>query len=178
LLIDSHVIHHHYTYEPDVQNSDTWPFDDDQYLLLNVAINGDITPSFTSGEMVVDYVRVYQQGTMGHMYNPTSQVFANGVLLSWDPPENAAGCEVRGGKSGGNDAGRVVVLNSNPNFVFVNGGALGSGGDFQWKVRCATGVNPVQGLSDFSPYDNFSYPLIFGAPPAPVEYTEQSILKW
>ena len=51
----------HYTYEPDVQNADTWPFDAEQYLLLNVAILPSIDPSFLEDAMQIDYVRVYQE---------------------------------------------------------------------------------------------------------------------
>jgi beta-glucanase (GH16 family) len=50
----------HYTYNPAVKNASTWPFTTDQYLLLNIAIQPSILPSFTQSEMVVDYVRVYQ----------------------------------------------------------------------------------------------------------------------
>lgn len=50
----------HYTYNPTVKNASTWPFDAAQYLLLNFAIQGNITSSFTEGAMEVDYVRVYQ----------------------------------------------------------------------------------------------------------------------
>jgi beta-glucanase (GH16 family) len=50
----------HYTYNPTVKNASTWPFDAAQYLLLNFAIQGNITGSFTEGAMDVDYVRVYQ----------------------------------------------------------------------------------------------------------------------
>ena len=56
--IDGNV---YYTYAPDTQNAATWPFDADQYLLLNVAMAGEIDPGFTQSPMVVDYVRVYQQ---------------------------------------------------------------------------------------------------------------------
>lgn len=52
-----------YTYNPAVKNASTWPFFEDQYLLLNVAmggIAGTIDPSFTQSNMVIDYVRVYQ----------------------------------------------------------------------------------------------------------------------
>lgn len=52
-----------YTYNPAVKNIDTWPFDADQYLLLNIAmggVSGAIDPNFTQGEMLIDYVRVYQ----------------------------------------------------------------------------------------------------------------------
>ena len=49
----------HYTYAPNDKNASTWPFDTDQYLLLNFAIEGDIASNFTEGAMEVDYVRVY-----------------------------------------------------------------------------------------------------------------------
>ena len=50
----------HYTYNPTVKNANTWPFDAEQYLLLNFAIQGNIAGSFTQGAMEVDYIRVYQ----------------------------------------------------------------------------------------------------------------------
>lgn len=51
----------HYTYNPNVYNGNTWPFDLEQYLLLNVAILPSITSSFTSSAMEIDYIRVYQE---------------------------------------------------------------------------------------------------------------------
>jgi beta-glucanase (GH16 family) len=50
----------HYTYNPKIKDSDTWPFNSDQYILLNIAIEPDIEPSFVESAMVVDYIRVYQ----------------------------------------------------------------------------------------------------------------------
>lgn len=50
----------HYTYNPPIKNSETWPFTTDQYILLNIAIEPDIDPSFEESAMVVDYIRVYQ----------------------------------------------------------------------------------------------------------------------
>lgn len=51
----------HYTYEPAIQNAETWPFDADQYLLLNVAVLPNIDPAYTESSMEIDYVRVYQE---------------------------------------------------------------------------------------------------------------------
>lgn len=51
----------HYEYAPSVKNEQTWPFDADQYILLNIAIERDIDPAFDKSEMVVDYVRIYQE---------------------------------------------------------------------------------------------------------------------
>ncbi len=53
----------HYTYNPANKNADTWPFDAEQYLLLNIAIQPSIVASFTDSKMEIDYVRVYQEST-------------------------------------------------------------------------------------------------------------------
>ncbi len=53
-----------YTYKPSDKNTATWPFDEDQFILLNVAmggISGAVDPGFTESAMTVDYVRVYQE---------------------------------------------------------------------------------------------------------------------
>ena len=53
----------YYTYNPAVKDNSTWPFDLEQFLLLNVAmggVSGSIDPNFVQSSMVVDYVRVYQ----------------------------------------------------------------------------------------------------------------------
>lgn len=52
----------HYTYAPTVKNSSNWPYDAEQYLLLNVAIQDSISSSFTQSAMEIDYVRVYADG--------------------------------------------------------------------------------------------------------------------
>jgi beta-glucanase (GH16 family) len=55
-----------YTYNPALKNLDNWPFFEDQFILLNVAmggIAGAVDPSFSNTSMVVDYVRVYQNST-------------------------------------------------------------------------------------------------------------------
>jgi beta-glucanase (GH16 family) len=50
----------HFQYEPAIKNPDTWPFDSDYYVLLNIAIEPDIDPAFTESSMEVDYIRIYQ----------------------------------------------------------------------------------------------------------------------
>jgi len=64
----------YYTYNPAVKNANTWPFDAEQYLLLNIAmggIAGTIPASFTEANMDIDYVRVYQNTTVD-TENPTN----------------------------------------------------------------------------------------------------------
>ena len=63
-----------YTYNPAVKNASTWPFDAEQYLLLNIAMGGvagTIPANFTEATMEIDYVRVYQNTTVD-TENPTS----------------------------------------------------------------------------------------------------------
>ena len=53
----------HYTYKPAVKDDKTWPFDKEQYFLLNVAVLPAITANFTESSMILDYIRVYQDST-------------------------------------------------------------------------------------------------------------------
>jgi len=55
----------YFTYSPKNKTSQNWPYYNDQYILLNVAMGGNlggtIDPNFNEDTMVVDYVRVYQK---------------------------------------------------------------------------------------------------------------------
>lgn len=50
----------HFIYEPSDKNSDTWPYDSDYYIILNIAIEPDIDPKFIESAMKIDYIRIYQ----------------------------------------------------------------------------------------------------------------------
>ncbi|MFC4720889.1 family 16 glycosylhydrolase [Geojedonia litorea] len=54
----------HYTYQPNIQDSNTWPFNANQFILINIAMGGNlggvIDSNFTETTMEIDYVRVYQ----------------------------------------------------------------------------------------------------------------------
>ena len=56
---------HYFTYEPQVKTPENWPYFNDQYILLNIAMGGNlggpIDPNFSEDQMEVDYVRVYQK---------------------------------------------------------------------------------------------------------------------
>ncbi len=54
----------HYTYNPAIKNSDTWPFEDPQYLILNIAIEQSISQNFTAASMEIDYVKIYEAVTL------------------------------------------------------------------------------------------------------------------
>lgn len=72
----------HYTYNPIIKDASTWPFDTDQYLLLNIAIQPSITTSFTQSAMEIDYVRVYQESSLSVKQlnnNGSASLFPNPV---------------------------------------------------------------------------------------------------
>ena len=54
----------HYIYNPAVKNASTWPFNAEQYILLNFAVQPNIAASFNQGAFEIDYVRVYQQSEL------------------------------------------------------------------------------------------------------------------
>ncbi len=55
----------YYSYNPANKNADTWPFDKDFFIILNVAMGGtfggNVEGGFSQGTMEVDYVKVYQR---------------------------------------------------------------------------------------------------------------------
>ena len=54
----------YYTFNPSTKNDDTWPYYNNQFLILNIAMGGNlggtIDPNFDESTMEIDYVRVYQ----------------------------------------------------------------------------------------------------------------------
>jgi beta-glucanase (GH16 family) len=89
----------HYVYNPAVKNASTWPFDAEQYLLLNVAIESNIVSNFVQSSMDVDYVRIYQQSPL----YTTNTIKIKDLLLFPNPvtdklnlkiPENQIGNQV------------------------------------------------------------------------------------
>jgi beta-glucanase (GH16 family) len=62
----------HLNYEPVIKNQYTWPFDAEQFILLNIAITPNISNAFVQSSMEIDYVRIYQQTSLGNS-NVTEQ---------------------------------------------------------------------------------------------------------
>ncbi len=58
--VDNQLI---YSYNPPAKTNENWPFYQNQFILLNVAMGADwfnIDPNFNQSTMEIDYVRVYQ----------------------------------------------------------------------------------------------------------------------
>ena len=56
----------HLNYEPLIKNQFTWPFDAEQYILLNIAILSNVPANFIQSTMEIDYVRVYQEASLAN----------------------------------------------------------------------------------------------------------------
>ena len=50
----------HFEYNPPIKNSDNWPFNSEQYLILNIAVEPNISSEFIKDELEIDYIRIYQ----------------------------------------------------------------------------------------------------------------------
>ncbi len=92
----------YYTYNPAVKDDSTWPFYEDQFVLLNMAmggIAGNIPSGFDQASMIIDYVKVYQQGelnmganldledTVSVYPNPASNVINLGASIAFSSVE-------------------------------------------------------------------------------------------
>ena len=72
----------HLSYNPTIKNQYTWPFDAEQYLLLNIAIEPSVKQNFIQSTMEIDYVRVYQKdvlSTAAITIPPKIKLFPNPV---------------------------------------------------------------------------------------------------
>ena len=72
----------HLSYNPPIKNQYTWPFDAEQYILLNVAIEPSVMQDFVQSTMEVDYVRVYQGNNLNAVNitnTPKIKLFPNPV---------------------------------------------------------------------------------------------------
>lgn len=72
----------------------------------------------------------------------TSQVQANGVLLSWDPIAGSIGCQVRVAQDG-EILGTKVIGGNNVSQFFVPGQFLFGGLTYDWEVRCGCSQTPI-----------------------------------
>lgn len=107
----------HYRYDPSVKNADTWPYDAEFFLLLNVAIQSDIPAGFTQSPMEVDYIRVYQPNTNNIIwsdeFNNEMDTDGDGVFDAVDDFPNDASESVDTDSDGVGDNSDAFPNNSN-----------------------------------------------------------------
>jgi beta-glucanase (GH16 family) len=158
-----------YTYNPTIKTPQNWPFNAQQYLLLNIAMGGvagTIPSNFTQATMEVDYVRVYQNtnvdttaptaftATIGTITSSTIELILNGT-------DNSGNVAYAINYSGGtinttglsNTPKSVIVPNLTPstNYTFTISASDLSGNNFAANplIRNATTLSYV-GCSGFS----------------------------
>ena len=125
-----------YTYNPAVKTPSNWPFDLEQYLLLNIAmggIAGTIDPGYTESSMVIDYVRVYQNvqvdtqipinftATVGNVISSSVELLLNATDNSGNIVYNVTygGTTITSAGTSGVQKSLVISgLNSNTNYTF------------------------------------------------------------
>jgi beta-glucanase (GH16 family) len=125
-----------YTYNPAVKTPSNWPFNLEQYLLLNIAmggIAGTIDPGYTESSMVIDYVRVYQNvqvdtqipinftATVGNVTSSSVELLLNATDNSGNVVYNVTygGTTITSvGASGVQKSLVISGLNSNTNYIF------------------------------------------------------------
>lgn len=120
-----------YSYNPAVKTPSNWPFNAEQYLLLNIAMGGvagTIPSNFNQATMEIDYVRVYQN-IAGDTQPPTNftatvgTVTSSTIQLLLNANDNSGNVSYSINYSGGtintaNPAGvqkSVIVPNLSPN---------------------------------------------------------------
>lgn len=81
----------YYTYSPSIYNSDTWPFNSEFYLLINFAIQNNISSNFNQASLELDYIRVYQKQLN---LNTSSTKTQNEVKLFPNPINNQVNVEI------------------------------------------------------------------------------------
>jgi beta-glucanase (GH16 family) len=125
-----------YTYNPAVKTPSNWPFNLEQYLLLNIAmggIAGTIDPGYTESSMVIDYVRVYQNvqvdtqipinftATVGNVTSSSVELLLNATDNSGNVVYNVTygGTTITSAGASGVQKSLVISgLNSNTNYTF------------------------------------------------------------
>ena len=120
-----------YTYNPAIKTPNNWPFDSEQFILLNIAmggIAGNIPSNFTQASMDIDYVRVYQNTAVDNEAPTTftaniGEVTSSSIELLLNAEDNSGNIAYTINYEGGtinvtNPSGvekSVIVSNLSPN---------------------------------------------------------------
>lgn len=168
----------YYTYNPAVKTPSNWPFNAEQYLLLNIAMGGvagTIPSNFTQAAMVIDYVRVYQNtsvdnqpptnftATIGAVTSSTIELLLNGNDNSGNVSYNinySGGTINTASPSGVQKSVVVPNLNPNTNYVFSIAASDLSGNNFVSNPivinATTTSVTGCFGTSNLAQIGSFS----------------------
>jgi hypothetical protein len=92
--------------------------------------------------------------------NLSASVGVSSVTLNWDPIPESVGCQVRGTRtSPAGPTGTANALGFERSSTSVPFGALGTGTTWEWDVRCACSISPVD-ATPWSVKGSFSVPVL------------------
>ena len=92
--------------------------------------------------------------------NPGHTVGTSSITLNWDAVAGSVACQVRGTRLvPAGPSPSVNLFGSEPTTTNVPFGAAGAGTTWEWSVRCACTVSPID-ATDFSETDTFSVPSL------------------
>lgn len=89
--------------------------------------------------------------------NLSTSSSATSIDLSWDAIPNSIGCEVRGREVGTSAFASTIIIGTEPDSYSIPLTALNGGLDYEWHVRCACSVSPVDATL-YSALDTFTAP--------------------
>lgn len=149
----------------DIEPSQIWPFDQNFFLILNVAVGGNLggrVSNFTSDSMIVDYVRVYQKDyAKNDEEAPT--VVKNIQLI--DVGQKEAWIKFDKGTDDQAVRGYNIYLNNEfykfveRNFVQITN--LEARTNYKVSIETLDYSNKVSGSKEFS-FETLSYPVVPG----------------
>ncbi len=167
-----------YSYNPAVKTPSNWPFNLDQYLLLNIAMGGvagTINSNFSQDTMVIDYVRVYQNvqadtqipanftATLGTITSSSIELLLNGTDNSGSLVYGVTygtNSTTTAGNSGVQKSVVISGLSPNTNYSFSITASDLSGNNAANNAivlsATTTGVTGCSGTSNLSQQGSFS----------------------
>lgn len=122
----------YYTYNSSPKTSSNWPFNANQFLIMNIAMGGNfgsdpayetgglkngIDPALTSARMEIDYVRVYEERTEPLIQGPAF-VFQNQQAITYSCQDYGVGV----GYTWTVPSGATIVSGQGTNSIQVNWG--------------------------------------------------------
>jgi len=167
-----------YSYNPAVKTPSNWPFNLDQYLLLNIAMGGvagTINSNFSQDTMVIDYVRVYQNvqadtqipanftATLGTITSSSIELLLNGTDNSGSLVYGVTygtNSTTTAGNSGVQKSVVISGLSPNTNYSFSVSASDLSGNNAANNAivlsATTTGVTGCSGTSNLAQQGSFS----------------------
>lgn len=119
--------------------------------------NPALATAIWGGPIAQDFWEILPPDPSSFEFELDALILNNGVILQWNALPGSVGCQVKGGIAGGNDSFAQNISQSEASTLFVPESKIKPGRSYQWRVRCATGINPITGLTPFSDYHIFEF---------------------